>query len=298
VRTGVWYGIAAYLWWGVSPAYWKQLDHLPPTALIGYRVFWSLLMLGLLLVFRPQDRITRGQLSPRVVTTYATAAALLYANWLTFVWAVTTGFIVEASLGYFLSPLVTVGLGVVVLREHLRPGQWAAVALAATGVVYLTLSVGTLPWIALLLASTFGLYGLIKKRASLGAMPGLTVEASLLCVPAALTLLLGPDIASPTGSGADPSQWRHQALLAASGVITVAPLLLFGASVRRIPLSQMGIIQYLAPTLQFLLGVLVYDEAFGRSQLVGYGLVWVALLIFAIEGMYAYRSAARPVAGG
>lgn len=297
MRTGIWYGIAAYLWWGVSPAYWKQLDHLSPTALIGYRVFWSLLLLGLLLVLRPQDRITRGQLSPRVVTIYAVAAALLYANWLTFVWAVTAGFIVEASLGYFLSPLVTVGLGVVVLREHLRPGQWTAVALAATGVVYLTLSVGTLPWIALLLASTFGLYGLIKKWASLGAMQGLTVEASLLCVPAAVALWLGPDFAVPTGAGADPSQWRQQALLAASGIITVAPLLLFGASVRRIPLSHMGIIQYLAPTLQFLLGVLVYGETFGRSQLAGYGLVWTALLIFAVEGMYAYRAPGVPVEG-
>ncbi len=290
MSTGLWYGIAAYIWWGVSPIYWKQLDQLSPTALIGHRVFWSLLILGLLLIFRPQDRFRRGQLSARVVMAYAVTAALLYANWLTFIWAVTAGFIVESSLGYFLSPLVTVGLGVVVLGERLRPGQWVAVALAAGGVVYLTVSVGTLPWIALLLASTFGLYGLIKKQASLGAMQGLTVETSLLCVPAAAFLFLGPDIAPPAGAAANATPWMNQALLAASGVITVGPLLLFGASVRRIPLSQMGIIQYLAPTLQFLLGVLVYGEVFGQFQLVGYGLVWVALLLFAVEGTYAYRA--------
>ncbi|HIE92317.1 MAG TPA: EamA family transporter RarD [Acidobacteria bacterium] len=298
MRTGIWYGLAAYLWWGVSPIYWKFLDQLSPTTLIGYRVFWSVLVLGLLLIVRPHDRFKLGQLSARLITTYAVAAALLYTNWLTFVWAVTDGFILEASLGYFLSPLVTVGLGVVVLRERLRPGQWVAVALAATGVVYLTVSVGTLPWIALLLATTFGLYGLIKKQAPLGAMQGLTVETSLLCVPAAALLLLGPDIAPTAGPGTDPNQWLHQGMLAASGVITVGPLLLFGASVRRIPLSHMGIIQYLAPTLQFLLGVLVFGEAFDQSQLVGYGFVWVALLLFAAEGMYAHRTAARPVAGG
>ena len=295
MRAGVWYGIAAYLWWGVSPIYWKQLDRLPPATLVGYRVFWSLVILGALLALRPQDRFTRGQLSARVLATYAAAATLLYANWFTFVWAVTAGYIVESSLGYFLSPLVTVGLGVLVLGERLRPGQWVAVGLAATGVVYLSVSLGTLPWIALLLASTFGLYGLLKKQAALGAMQGLTLEISLLSVPTAVFLLLGPAMTSPVAGPDAWSPWLHQTLLAASGVITVGPLLLFGASVRRIPLSHMGIIQYLAPTLQFLLGVLVYGEQFGPTQVVGYALVWVALALFGVEGLYAYR---HPAGGG
>ena len=292
MRAGVWYGIAAYLWWGVSPIYWKQLDRLPPATLVGYRVFWSLVILGALLALQPQGRFTRGQLSARVIATYAAAATLLYANWFTFVWAVTAGYIVESSLGYFLSPLVTVGLGVLVLGERLRPGQWVAVGLAATGVVYLSVSLGTLPWIALLLASTFGLYGLLKKQAALGAMQGLTLEISLLSVPTAVFLLLGPAMTSPVAGPDAWSPWLHQTLLAASGVITVGPLLLFGASVRRIPLSHMGIIQYLAPTLQFLLGVLVYGEQFGPTQVVGYALVWVALALFGVEGLYAYRHAA------
>ena len=294
MSTGLWYGIAAYIWWGVSPVYWKQLGQLSPTALVGYRVFWSLVLLGLLLILRPQDRFRRGQLSSRVIATYATTAALLYANWLTFIWAVTAGYIVESSLGYFLSPLVSVGLGVLVLGERLRPPQWVAVGLATAGVVYLSVSVGTLPWIALLLASTFGLYGLLKKQAALGAMQGLTVEISLLSLPTVGFLLLGPAVAPPVASAATWDPRLYQTLLAASGVITVGPLLLFGASVRRIPLSHMGIIQYLAPTLQFLLGVLVYGERFGQSQLVGYGLVWVALALFGVEGVYAYRTPARP----
>ena len=292
MRAGLWYGIAAYVWWGVSPIYWKQLDGVPPASLVGYRVFWSLVILVVLLALRPQDRFTRGQLTARVIATYTAAATLLYANWFTFIWAVTTGVIVEASLGYFLSPLVTVGLGVLVLGERLRSGQWVAVGLAAAGVVYLSVSLGTLPWVALLLASTFGLYGLLKKQAALGAMQGLTLEISLLSVPTAVVLLIGPVIASPVTASDAWGPWLHQTLLAASGVVTVGPLLLFGASVRRIPLSHMGIIQYLAPTLQFLLGVLVYGEQFGPTQLVGYGLVWLAVALFGAEGLYAYRHAA------
>jgi len=292
VRAGVWYGIAAYAWWGVSPIYWKLLDRLPPETLVGYRVFWSLVILGALLALRPQERFTRSQISARVIATYAAAAALLYTNWFTFVWAVTTGYIVEASLGYFLSPLMTVGLGVLVLGERLRPGQWVAVGLAATGVVYLSVSLGTLPWIALLLASTFGLYGLLKKQAPLGAMQGLALEIILLSVPTAVLLLLGPVSTSPVAASDGSDPWLQQTLLAASGVITVGPLLLFGASVRRIPLSRVGIIQYLAPTLQFLLGVLVYGEQFGPTQMVGYALVWFALALFGVEGLYAYRYAA------
>lgn len=294
MKAGVWYGLAAYVWWGVSPIYWKQLGALPPVTLVGYRVFWSLVLLGVLLALRPQDRFSRGQLRPRVIATYAAAAALLYANWFTFIWAVMAGYIVEASLGYFLSPLVTVGLGVVVLGERLRPAQWVAVGLATTGVVYLSVSLDALPWIAILLATTFGLYGLLKKQAALGAMQGLTLEISLLAVPTALVLLLGPVSLSSVAAPNEWGPWLQQLLLAASGVITVGPLLLFGASVRRIPLSHVGIIQYLAPTLQFLLGVLLYGEPFGPTLLVGYGLVWVALAIFGAEGLYAYRQATSP----
>ena len=290
MSTGVWYGIAANVAWGLSPIYWKQLDQLPAPVLIAHRVLWSVLTLGVLfLLFRHRYRFEPRQPARRVVGICVLAAALICTNWLIYVWAVTTGFIVEASLGYFITPLVSVGLGVLILGERLRPGQWAAVGLASIGLLYLTASLGSLPWIALALAATFGLYGLVKKTAPLGAMQGLAAETGLLFLPAAAFLIWGPDT---TPSGA----LDHDVgllFLAGSGVITVLPLLLFSASVRRIQLSQLGIIQYLAPTLQFLLGVLFYGEPLSRTQLVGYGLVWGALILFGAEGLHAQR--ARPM---
>ena len=293
MNRGLWYGIAAYVCWGLSPVYWKQVDSLAPAVLIGHRVLWALLVLGALLWMRPADRFMRQHVSTRIIGTYAVTAALLYVNWLTFVWAVTSGFIVEVSLGYFLSPLITVSLGVVVLGERLRPAQWTAVGLASTGLLYLTTAAGSLPWIAVLLAVTFGLYGLVKKQAPLGTLRGLSIETGLLSLPAVGFLLAVPEHAPGVLAGGGPSLW----LLAASGLVTIGPLLLFGASVRRIPLSHMGIIQYLAPTLQFLLGVLVYGEPFTPTQFVGYGFVWLALLLFGVEGAYAHRTLAAPVGG-
>lgn len=285
MSKGVWYGIAAQVVWGLSPVYWKQLDHLPATALISQRIVWSFpLLVGLTWLASRRSGDRPRLPSVRVTRVYAGAATLLSVNWLIYVWAVTTGFIVEASLGYFITPLVSVALGVLILRERLRPGQWSAVALASIGLVYLTASLGTLPWIALALAGTFGVYGLVKKTAPLGAVQGLTAETGLLSMPAAAFLIWAPaDTAAGTLSS---GTWL---LLAGTGVLTVLPLVLFAASVRRIPLLHLGIIQYLAPTLQFLLGVLLYGEPLGRTQLVGYGLVWGALILFGAEGLYAQR---------
>lgn len=292
MSKGVWYGIAAHVAWGLSPIYWTQLSQVPAPVLIAHRVLWAFSMLGvLLLLFRNRYRFDPRQLTRRVVGVYVLASVLICTNWLIYVWAVTTGFIIEASLGYFITPLVSVGLGVLILRERLRPGQWAAVGLASIGLLYLTAAVGSLPWIALVLPATFGLYGLVKKAAPLGAVQGLTAETGLLLLPAAAVLVWGPDGTPPGvvtgGSG--------QLLLAGSGVVTVVPLVLFAASVRRIPLSHLGIIQYLAPTLQFLLGVIVYGEPFGSTQLVGYGLVWGAMALFGAEGLYAQRANSRPM---
>ena len=289
VSTGIWYGIAANVAWGLSPIYWKQLDQVPAPVLIGHRVLWSFLTLGvLLLLLRHRYRFEPRQPARRLVGVCVLAAVLICTNWLIYVWAVTAGFIVEASLGYFITPLVSVGLGVLILRERLRPGQWAAVGLASVGLLYLTASLGSLPWIALALAGTFGFYGLVKKTAPIGAVQGLTAETGLLFLPAAAFLIWGPD---PTPSGA--LDGGAELLLAGSGVVTVLPLVLFAASVRRIPLSHLGIIQYLAPTLQFLLGVLVYGEGMSRTQLVGYGLVWGALILFGAEGVYTQQARSR-----
>ena len=292
MSKGVWYGIAANVAWGLSPIYWTQLDQLPALVLIANRVLWSVLTLGVLfLLFRHRYRFESRRPTRRVVGVCILAAVLICTNWLIYVWAVTTGFIVEASLGYFITPLVSVGLGVFILRERRRPGQWTAVGLASTGLLYLTASLGRLPWIALALAATLGLYGLVKKTAPLGAVQGLAAETGLLFLPAAAFLIWR---ANGTPSAALENDFGLP-LLAASGVITVLPLLLFGASVRRIPLSHLGIIQYLAPTLQFLLGVLLYGEPLSRAQLVGYGLVWGALMLFGAEGLYAQRARSRRV---
>ena len=186
---------------------------------------------------------------------------------------------------------MSIGLGVLILRERLRSGQWAAVGLASIGLLYLTALLGSVPWIALALAGTFGCYGLVKKTAPLGAVQGLSAETGLLLLPAAAFLLWGPGDTPSGAVGLDVG--ARLPLLAGSGVLTVLPLVLFTASVRRIPLSHLGIIQYLAPTLQFLLGVLLYSEPFSRTQLVGYGLVWGALILFGAEGLYAQRVRSR-----
>lgn len=289
MNKGVWYGIAAQVVWGLSPIYWKQLDHLPATALISYRILWSFpLLAGLTWLASRRSDDLREVPSVRVLLVYAVAATLLSVNWLIYVWAVTTGFIVEASLGYFITPLVSVALGVLILRERLRPGQWVAVGLASMGLIYLTVSLGGLPWIALVLAGTFGVYGLVKKRAPLGSVQGLTAETGVLFLPAAALLFWAPD---GTSTGSLDSGARL--LLGGTGVLTVLPLLLFTMSVRRIPLSHLGIIQYLAPTLQFLLGVLLYGEPMSRTQLGGYGLVWAALIVFGAEGLYTQRAQAQ-----
>jgi chloramphenicol-sensitive protein RarD len=229
--------------------------------------------------------------SPRILGIYAMAAILLSVNWLVYVWAVNAGYIVETSLGYFINPLLSVLMGVVFLRERLRPWQWVPIGLATAGVVYLTFGYGSPPWIALTLAFSFGTYGLVKKTAPLNSLYGLTLETSLLFIPALLFLLYSEMI----GQGA----FLHAGtvpdlLMIGAGVVTTIPLILFASATRRIPLSLVGILQYIAPTLQFLLGVLVYREPFTLTQFIGFGIVWAALLIFGVESYANHRI--QPVA--
>ena len=285
LKKGVAYSIGAYLIWGVFPIYWKQTASVPALQLIGHRIVWSCLTL-LLVVFCSNGwrALVRGVLRSRVLRLYAVAGALISINWFAFVWAVNSGLIVEVSLGYFINPMVSVVLGVLVLRERLRPPQIVAVILAASGVLYLTVAYGSLPWIALTLALSFGSYGLVKKTAPLGSMQGLTVETALL-LPAALLYLLYVDW---HGEGAflrmNP---KTDMLLMGSGVVTTVPLLMFSSGVRRIPLSLVGLLQYISPTMQLLIGVLKYREPFSRADLIGYSLVWTALLIFGLDGAFA-----------
>jgi chloramphenicol-sensitive protein RarD len=287
MTKGTWYAAGAYMAWGLLTIYWKWLHQVSATQLIGHRIVWSCLILwGLILFARQGQAFRRAILLPRVLLIYALAAVLLSVNWLTYVWAVNAGFIVETSLGYFINPLLSVLLGVIFLGERLRLWQWVSIGLATTGVLYLALAYGSLPWIALTLAFSFSLYGLIKKTAPLGSAYGLTLETSLLFLPALLYLLYVESV----GQGA----FTHigldmDILMVGAGLITTVPLLMFASAAQRIPLSLVGLFQYITPTIQFLIGVLIYQEPFTPYRLLGFGIVWAALVIFAIEGILARR---------
>ena len=288
MNKGIVYAISAYGIWGLLPVYLKWLHTVPAMQVISHRILWSCLLLGgVILLTRQWTAFHATALTPRILRTYAIAAMLIAINWLTYVWAVDAGRIVEVSLGYFINPIISVVMGVIFLGERLRPWQWLPVGMVVIGVLYLTVSYGALPWLALILAFTFGTYGLIKKTAPLGALYGLTLETGILLLPALGWLLY----ADAVGNGAFlHSRVSMDMLLVAAGPVTAIPLLLFAAATRRIPLTLIGILQYIAPSLQFLLGVLVYREPFSTAQLIGYGIVWTALIIFAIEGLHAHRT--------
>ncbi len=290
MKKGVWLGIGAYVIWGVFPLYWHLLHDVPALEVLSHRIIWSFVLLALVLTVLRKWRVFRAEaLRPRLLRIYLVAALLLAANWLIYVWAVNAGFVVESSLGYFINPLLNVLMGVIILHERLRRLQWVAVGLAAAGVIYLTLAYGSLPWIALSLALSFGLYGLVTKQAPLNALNGLTLETGILFVPMVLYLIFAET--------RNESVFLHSdnittLLLVGAGVVTVVPLLMFAAAVRSIPLSLIGILQYIAPTLQFLIGVVIFQEAFTSTQLIGFGLVWLALIVFTSENFWARRQAA------
>ena len=284
MKKGIWYALGAYATWGLFPIYWKLLAGIPAMQLLGHRIFWSFLLLFCIVLIARQVKVFKAALNWRVLVTYSAAAVLIAINWLTYVWAVGAGFIVESSLGYFINPLLCVLLGVVFLHERLRPLQWFPIGLAATGVLYLTFAYGSLPWVALTLAITFGFYGLVKKTAPLGALHGLTLETGILFLPALGFLLFSEFF----GAGA----FMHSSslidlMLFGAGLVTVVPLLMFASATQRIPLTMIGVLQYVTPTMQFLLGVLIFKEPFDHHRLIGFGIVWGALILFGAEGVLA-----------
>jgi chloramphenicol-sensitive protein RarD len=292
MRIGTLYAALAFLIWGLFPLYFHAIDEVPATQILIHRVLWSLLFLAIVLAVRRQWAWLPAVLrQPRLVGTFVASAFLLAGNWFVYIWAVNNGHVIDASLGYFINPLVNVMLGYVFIKERMRPGQWAAIALAACGVAWLTWQGGKMPWIALILAFSFGTYGLLRKVAKLGSLEGLSLEA-LLLFPVALGYLIwlslhGENSFSNTHS--DATRW----LLVAAGPITAIPLLLFAAGARRIPLSVLGLLQYIGPTIVFLLGIWMFHEAFSVTRLVGFVLIWSALALYALEGMWRAR---RPVA--
>jgi len=280
-KSGTIAAALAYFCWGLWPIFWKQLDGIDAFELIADRIVWSEITIVAILLAMRQFRFWRGA-DRRVVLLLGASACLIAINWWVYVWAVGNGKIVESSLGYFINPLVSVLFGVTFLRERLNAVQWTAVAIAAAGVAYLTVQTGALPWIAIVLALTFGGYGLIRKVAVIDSLRGLALEGAWLFLPALLYLIV------LYGHGQNhfgAVSTRVDIFILLTGPISAVPLLLFAYGARRIPLSLIGILQYIGPTLQFLTGVLIYREPFSRVQLIGFGLTWAALAIYATDSV-------------
>ncbi|TDE00929.1 EamA family transporter RarD [Jiangella asiatica] len=278
-RSGIAYGFGAYALWGLFPLYIKLLDEIGSAEILAHRVVWSLVIVLALLVIGRNLRRLRT-LGRRAYGLLALAAVLICINWGVYIWAVNSDQIVETSLGYFINPLVTVLLGVVVFGERLRRLQWVAMGLAAIAVIILTVDYGRPPWIALALAFSFGTYGLVKKKAAVDAVESLAVETAVLFLPA-LTYLV---VLQADGSAAfAEAGWGDTLLLIGCGIVTATPLLLFGAAAVRIPLTTLGTLQYLTPSLQFLLGVAVYGEQVPPVRWVGFALIWLALIVLTAE---------------
>jgi chloramphenicol-sensitive protein RarD len=276
----------AYIIWGLFPLYFHQLMHIGSFELVLHRSVWSLVFVsGLLLAQRRWRWLVEVLRQPRTVAVFGLSALLLSANWLLYVWAVNHGRVLESSLGYFINPLFNVVLGVLVLRERPRPVQWLAIAIAALGVLWLGWQAGAPPWIALALAGSFGSYGLLKKLAPLGALEGLALE-TLLLAPLAVPALLWLSWHGGSLAQATPATW---AWLLAAGPLTAVPLLLFAFGAQRIQLGTLGLLQYLGPTLQFLLGVFVFHEPLAPALLLGFALIWLALAAYSGESLWRLR---------
>ena len=270
------------MWWGLFPLYFRIVTGVPPGEILAHRILWCLAFLCLVLGWRRQWAWLAPTLRvPKVLAAFAASALLIAANWTIYIWSVNNGHVVDASLGYFITPLVNVLLGTTLLRERLRAMQWVALALAGLGVVWLTILSGAPPWIALALGASFGGYGLLRKVAALGALEGLTLETLLLAPLAAAALAIGWQ----RGTGTFPAPDALTNLwLIALGPITAVPLLLFAAGARRLSMTTLGLLQYIGPTMQFAIGVWVFREPFSAARLLGFGWIWLALAVYSADG--------------
>lgn len=284
MRRGVWYAATAYLLWGLFPIYIKWLQAVPPVEILAHRMVWSLVFVAAVLALQQRWAwLASLAARPAIVLRFVASATLVSINWGVYIWAINTDRVVDASLGYFINPLVNVLIGWLLLRERLRGVQWAAVAIAGLGVVWLTWQAGTLPWIGLTLALSFGAYGLLRKTAPLGAAEGLALETALL-FPLAFAYLTWLATQQQNVFLAAPVATRW--LLAAAGPVTAVPLLLFAAGARRIPFSLLGLLQYIGPTIQLLLGVWLYHEPFEPAKAAGYAMIWAALALYTAESLW------------
>ncbi len=286
-RAGALAAAVAFAWWGFFPLYFRLLPGVAPVEVLANRIVWSLLLVSAALAWRKNWGWLAPVLRrPRIVASFVASALLLALNWITYIWAVSNGHVLDASLGYFMTPLVNVGLGYGLLGERPRRAQWLALALAAAGVAWLTASAGRLPWIGLLLGLSFGAYGLMRKIAVLGALEGLTLETMILAPAAAVAM------AWWWGAGATSfpaPDWATNLWFIGLGPATTIPLLLFAAGARRLSLTSLGLLQYLSPTVQFLLGVWLFHEPFTPMRFVGFAVIWVALVVYTADGWRTTR---------
>ena len=294
-RSGLFFAIGAYALWGILPIYFIALEPTGPFEIVAWRVLFSLVFCALVIAvtraWRPFAILLRDR---RVVLTMGLAGLLIFVNWQTYVYATLNGQVVEAALGYFINPIVTVLLGVIVLRERLNATQWVAMGISVVAVVVLAVGYGQLPWIALVLAFSFGLYGLIKKRVGpkVDAVSGLTLETAWLAPLAVVQLVF---VGMTTGLTIGTAGAWHTVLLVSAGAVTAVPLLLFAAASRRLPLIYMGFIQYFAPFIQFLVGVFVLQEPMPPERWIGFGLVWLALIVLTFDLLRGVRASRRLV---
>lgn len=278
------YAISSFLIWGLFPLYFRLLHDVFALDIVANRVFWSLIFLAVMLTWKRQWAwCSEAARKPRVLLIFFLSALLLSGNWLSYVWAVNSDRILDASFGYFMSPLISVLLGCLIFKEKLRPLQWMAVLMALGAVSWLTWMSGALPWIGLTIAVTFSIYGLIRKIAHLGALEGLALETILLS-PLALAVLIVSTLHG--GNGFLQASLPSQILLALSGPVTAIPLLLFAHAARRIPLSLLGVLQYITPTMQLLTGIFIYDEPFSGARMTAFIVIWAALALYSLEGLW------------
>ena len=299
-RRGFWFGVAAYGMWGLFPLYWPLLKPSGAGEILANRMVWSLItVVGILAVQRHWGWIRPLLRQPRRLALIALAAAVISVNWGVYIWGVNSGHVVETSLGYFINPLVTIAFGVLVLHERLRPAQWAAVGVGVLAVVVLSVGYGQLPWIALTLAFSFGSYGLIKKKVDLGGLESLAGETAFQFLPALGFLVYLAVSGTGTLGRTDPGSygWGHTVLLVLCGLVTAVPLLAFGAAAVRVPLTTLGLLQYLAPVFQFGLGITVFHEQMPASRWAGFALVWAALALLSWDALRTARAAAAARAG-
>ena len=291
--AGMFYAIAAYTMWGIAPLYFKQITEVPPTDILMHRVIWSALLLCVLLVVLKQiGKMKAIFASKKLMLSLAAASVLLGANWLLFIWAINSNYMLEASLGYYINPIINVFLGRLILQERLRPLQKFAVLLAIAGVVNIIVAHGTLPWIALTLACTFSVYGLIRKQIPVEPMPGLFME-TLVLLPFAILYWV---MFAGEQSNMLTNDWELSGWLLAAGVVTTMPLLAFNAAAKRILFTTLGLFQYIGPTLMFILAVWLYQEALEPARLTTFALVWVGLLLFSIDAWRGFRKQRKVVA--